>query len=265
MKNFWLVIAMMALLVTSAFSENGTDEERRSLHSGNVLSADERTDRTPIFRRSGHISAIYGYNPIDSLIGLSGSYETDFKHGDFEVDAQLQSGDIVEGDAHLAIAFDVGPVQLKPFTEVNTIKTADWGRTLDGGAKLNIPLRDSGVDVAIGMFARNSKAFIPLQHGTRNPVTGEVTWEDATLLNFDNLGLLNALFETQFAWKRVDVGLTGIFDVSNQEFHQLIIELSTSWQLTQRLQFSMMLEHIVQAGDAGGQQADATFAIGYKF
>ena len=234
MKNiFWSVVAM-ALLAVNAFG-------------------------------SGHISAIWDYNPIDGLIGVSGDYQTEFEDGDFEVDAQLQSGDIVVGDAHVAIAFNVGPVQVKPFAEANTIKTEDWGHTLDGGAKLNVPIGDTGVDVALGMFARNSKAFIPLQHGTRNPVTGEVKWEDATLLNFENLGLLNALFETQFEWKRLNVGLMGIFDVSNQKFHQLITKVSTSWQLTQRLQFSVRAEHIAQAGATGGQQVDISFATGYKF
>lgn len=214
---------------------------------------------------SGHISAIYDYSPIDGLLGLSADYEKDLGRYEIETDGQIQSGDIIDGGAHLAVAFDIGPIQLKPFAEVNAVRTDDWGHTLDGGAKINVPIGDTGVDIALGMFARNSNAFVPLQTGTRNPVTGEVTWDDATLLNFSDLGLLNALFETGFKWKRLDVGITGIFDVSNQKFHQLITEASTSWQITQRLQFSVMGEHIVQAGDDGGQQLDVSFAMGYKF
>lgn len=238
MKHFCIAIALMlmAFFVTAAF---GT--------------------------QSGHISAIYGDNSIDQFLGLSGDYQKAFEHGDFEADAQIQSGDILEGDAHIAIALNLGYAQLKPFAEVNTVRTDDWGYSLDGGAKINVPIGDTGVEVALGMFARGSKAFIPLQKGTRNPVTGEVKWEDATPLNFDNLGLLNALFETQFEWRRVNIGLKGIFDVSNQKFHQLITDLSSSWQLTQSLQFSAKWEYIVQAGEGGGQQASVAFAMGYKF
>ena len=212
---------------------------------------------------SGHISATYAYNPIDSLKGLSADYEKDFGDYEIETDGTIQQGDIVEGDAHFAIAFDFGPIQLKPFSEINVIRTEDWGHTLDGGLKLNVPLGD--LDIAVGVFGRNSNSFVPLQQGTRNPVTGTVTWEDSTLLDFNELGVLNALLETKFTWERIDIGVTGIVDVSNRKFHQLITEVGTSWDVSEDLLLTLVAEYITQAGENGGQQLDFMLAFGYQF
>ena len=200
MKVFWLVLATIMLCVSYAFAD-------------------------------GNISATYAHNPLDSLKGVVADYEKDFGEYEIETDGSIQQGDIIEGDAHFAIAFDVGPVQLKPFSETNFVKTEDWGHTLDGGLKINVPW--GNVDVAVGMFGRSSNAFIPLQQGTRNPVTGEVKWNDATLLDFNDLGILNALFEIKFPLQQFDIGITGILDISNQKFHQVITEIGSSWKVAE--------------------------------
>lgn len=212
---------------------------------------------------SGHISATYGRNPVDSLLGGSASYEKDFGKWDIEADAQIQSGDITESEAHVAVAFDVGPVQFKPFVELNAIRTEDWGYSRDGGAKINIPIGDSGVELALGGFLRGSQAFVPLQKGTRNPITGEVEWDDASILNFDNLGLINALFEVNLEWKRLDLGLSGIFDVSNKTFHQIIVDAGTGWQITPKVSIFVDGQYIEQPGD--GRQVSFTSGVGYEF
>ena len=212
---------------------------------------------------SGNISGTYAYNAIDSLKGLSVDYEKDFLDYEVETDGSIQQGGIIEGDAHIAVAFAVGSIQLKPFGELKFVKTEDWGHTLDGGIKINIPI--VSIDVAVGVFGRSSNAFIPLQKGTRNPVTGAVKWDDATLLDFNDLGVLNALFETQFELNLFHVGITGIFDISNRKFHQVITEIMASWELERSIWFSITAEHIAQVGEGGGQQIDFIAAVGYKF
>jgi len=217
----------------------------------------------PVFSEEGHLSAIFTHNPVDSLLGLNGDYEKDFGKWTLEADGAIEHGDITEGGANLAIAFDVGPVQLKPFTTLAAIRTSDWGHALDGGAKLNVPI--GSLDIAVGVFARNSQAFVPLQTGTRNPVTGEVKWNDATLLNFNDLGVLNAIGETEFSWRNLDFKLTGIFDISNQRFHQFITDATAAWDIPFGLQFSLLGQHVIQTGESGGQQFNISSQIGYKF
>lgn len=210
----------------------------------------------------GHINATYQQSPLDSLIGVAADYEEEYRWGDFEVDGALQSGDITEGEAHAAVAFNVGIFQVKPFGELNLIRTSDWGHTLDGGAKLNFPI--GNFNVAGGVFARNSNAFVPLQTGTRNPITGEEKWDDATPLNFDDLGVLNALLETEFDWHRIEIGLTGIFDLSNQAFHQVIVDAGTNWDIGV-VSILADVQYIAQAGTGGGQQLSFQGGVGYKF
>lgn len=211
---------------------------------------------------SGHISLNYAYNPIDSLVGLSGDYEKDFGGYEVETDGQLQSGDIIEGDLHAAVAFDMGPVQAKPFVEANIVRTEDWGRTLDMGAKLNFPIGD--LDIAAGLFGRNSDAFKPIETGTRvQGVAGSEKWKESSILNFNDLGLLNALIETQYQWKRVQFGVTGIVDISNREFHQIILDASTGWKLTSKLSLNVDAQHITQIGD--GQQFSFNGGVSYNF
>ena len=211
----------------------------------------------------GHLSATYAYNPIDSLIGLSGDYQRDFGRGSLEADGSLQHGDITEGDASLAVAIDAGPIQIVPFITHQAIRTSNWGHVFDGGLKGNWPIRH--YDIAIGIFGRASQAFVPLQTGTRNPITGEVHWDTATLLNFHDLGILNALIEAGFSWFFLDIQLASIFDVSNRRFHQLITDVTAAWDMPFGFQFSVVGQHIAQAGHFGGSQFNIQTAWGYKF
>ena len=213
---------------------------------------------------SGHINAIYSRNPMDSQMGLSGDYEKDFGLWEIEADAQVQRGDIVESEAHVAIAFGNGPVQFKPFAELNAVYTKDWGHSLDGGAKINLPL--GNIDVAAGMFLRNSAAFKPIETATR--VQGTEEWipdNSGSPLNFEDLGLLNALIEFEYKWERVSLGVTSIFDISNQTFHQVILDAGTGWNVTPKLRLSVDLQYIVQAGENSGQQTTVTTGLGSVF
>lgn len=220
---------------------------------------------SPTAHSSGFVNVNYNFNPIDSLIGLSGGFTHDFGNYDIEVEGQGQRGDIIEGDLHAAVAFDVSIFQVKPFAEVNLVKTDDWGRTLDGGAKLNFPI--GVLDFAGGLFLRNSDAFRPIETGTRvQGVEGSEKWDTATLLNFDDLGLVNGILETKVQWHRVNLGIAAILDISNQAFHQFISTAGASWQWSpHNIQFSMSIEHIAQAGNKGGQQFDVAAGFGIKF
>lgn len=209
---------------------------------------------------SGHVAVTLGRNPIDSLLGGSADYEAEVNKVEVKADAQFQSGDILDGDGNVSLAYALGVFQVVPFAQVSVVYTSDLGHALDGGLKLNFPWRSA--DVAVGFFGRSSQAFVPLQTGTRNPVTGEVTWEDATLLNFDDLGILNLLIEAGLEWRRVDLKVTGIFDASNRRFHQVIGEASSAWAVTERLDFIAAIEYIIEDSSS---QSDMQFGFGYKF
>lgn len=209
---------------------------------------------------SGHLSVTYGGNSIDTLLGVSGDAEFEVSKWEVKADGQLQSGDIVDGDGEVSAVYRLGAVQLGPFVQSSVVYTSDLGHTLDGGLKVNFPWRST--DVAVGFFGRSSQAFVPLQTGARNPVTGEVKWEDATLLNFDDLGRWNALVEFGVEWRRVDLEFTGIFDCSNLAFHQVIGEASSAWAVTEALDFVAAVEVIVEQG---GWQRDVQLGFSYKF
>ena len=263
-NQFFLLTTFLLLLTSPVFAtldNRASGEANGEPADGNVLSlvAEPRLSK-------GHLSAIYGGNSADRFLGISGDYERKFKGGDWEIEGQLQRGDITQGDFYAAVAFNMWKLQIKPFAELNTVQMDDWGYTTDGGMKTKIPIGDTGVAVAFGAFLRGSNAFVPLQTGTRNPVTGEIKWEDPTLLNFDNLGLVNGIVEVPIEWRRLDIKLTSIIDISNQRFHQFITSVTYSKQITESLQFSAMGEHIAEAGKDGadgGQQADFSLRLGY--
>lgn len=218
----------------------------------------------PTAHSAGYISVDTAYNAIDDFVGASGGFNKDFGKYEVELEASAQKGDIFEGEFHAAVARDIGPVQAKPFVEINTVKTDDWGGSYDGGAKLNVPYK--GLDFAGGLFLRGSDAFRPIETGTRTQgVPGSEKWDQATLLNFDDLGLVNGILEVEFGIGRFKVGVATIFDISNQKFHQLVTDASASWQLYRALHFNLAVEYIAQAGENGGQQTDITGGVSLKF
>lgn len=109
---------------------------------------------------AGNIGFTYSQVIDDQSGGVTAEYEHDGETIDFEIDGQLQSGDIYRGKAHAEVVFRLGStVGLKPFVDI-TAK----GYTLDGlGREQNYGLAGTvkvgDLDFDIGVGGRNSNPW----------------------------------------------------------------------------------------------------------
>ena len=113
--------------------------------------------RTDVVHGAGNIGFTYSQVIDDQSGGVTAEYEHDGETIDFEIDGQLQSGDIYRGKAHAEVVFRLGnSIGLKPFVDI-TAK----GYTLDGlGREQNYGLAGTvkvgDLDFDIGVGGRNS-------------------------------------------------------------------------------------------------------------
>ena len=108
---------------------------------------------------AGNIGFTYSQVIDDQSGGVTAEYEHDGETIDFEIDGQLQSGDIYRGKAHAEVVFRLGSIGLKPFVDI-TAK----GYTLDGlGREQNYGLAGTvkvgDLDFDIGVGGRNSNPW----------------------------------------------------------------------------------------------------------
>ena len=211
--RFWAIAAIALLMATSAFA-------------------------------GGNIGFTFNQIIDDRSGGLIGEYEYEGQPFDFEVDGQLQFGNIYRGKAHAEITFDLGRVGLKPFVDVGlkgyTLDTL--GNDKNAGLALTVPVGDLNFD--IGIFGSNAGPW-----GSPNALDALVPkGYDETQL--EGLGLadvhpapkglpsrvgnsLNALVATGFEKGDVEIKLKGIFELLGEgdKAHQLISRFETSRNL----------------------------------
>jgi len=97
----------------------------------------------------------------DTSWGLHGDYEKKVGSVDFELEGQLQSGDVYVGNADLSVQFNISAIGVK-LSSLNNLQGPSIGglgrqNTLD--AALVVPLGD--LDFAIGIFGQNGNPFAP--------------------------------------------------------------------------------------------------------
>lgn len=114
---------------------------------------------TDFVHGAGNIGFTYSQVIDDQSGGVTAEYEHDGEIIDFEIDGQLQSGDIYRGKAHAEVVFRLGSIGLKPFVDI-TAK----GYTLDGlGREQNYGLAGTvkvgDLDFDIGVGGRNSNPW----------------------------------------------------------------------------------------------------------
>lgn len=107
----------------------------------------------------GNIGFTYSQVIDDQSGGVTAEYEHEGEIIDFEIDGQLQAGDIYRCQAHAEVVFRLGSIGLKPFVDV-TAK----GYTLDGlGREQNYGLAGTvkvgDLDVDMGVGGRNSNPW----------------------------------------------------------------------------------------------------------
>ena len=93
--------------------------------------------------------------------GALGDYEKQLGSVDFEVEGQLQSGDLFVGNADLSAQFNIAQIGVK-LSSLNKLQGASLGgigreNTLD--ASLVVPIRN--LDFAVGVFGANGNPFAP--------------------------------------------------------------------------------------------------------
>lgn len=192
----------------------------------------------------GNIGFNYSQIIDDTAWGVIGDYEHDAEPFDFEVEGQLQSGAIYNGNIDTSITFDVSAVGIRLFSN-NKLKgyTLDGlGRTNDVGAALVIPTGD--LEIAIGVFGRNGNPFgkpnakddlVPLGYDEDTLLSlGLDTVHPAPKgLTIESGNSLNVSAETELDVSRFEVELKGLFEVAGegQKVHQLLANISTEGDL----------------------------------
>ena len=89
----------------------------------------------------GNIGFTFNQVIDDRSGGLIGDYEKEGELFDFEIDGQLQFGDIYRLKLHTAVVFDLGSVGIKPFLDLNSkgYILADLGYDQNVGLALTVP------------------------------------------------------------------------------------------------------------------------------
>lgn len=192
---------------------------------------------------AGNIGLNFSQVIDDQSIGVVGEYEIDGNRADFEIDGQLQSGDIYRGKVHAELVFDVSAVDIKLFSDT-TMK----GYTLDGlgrdtniGVALTVPVESLNFDIGIGgnsatpWGAPNALSeLVPkgydeseletLGLGSVHPAPRGIPFQDGMFLK--------GFVATGFKKGNVDIDIKGILQLTGEDkAHQVKTTFDTSREL----------------------------------
>ena len=227
----------------------------------------------------GNVAVNYSRIIDDTAWGVIGDYEHDAGPFDFEVEGQLQSGAIYNGNVETAITFDVSAVGIRLFSN-NKLKgyTVDTlGRTNDVGAALVIPT--GNLEIAVGIFGRNGNPFgkpnakddlVPLGYDEDTLLSlGLDTVHPAPKgLTIEGGNSLNASVETELDAGRFEVELKGLLEIAGegQKVHQLLTNIATDGDLPIGLNWQAAVNIALQKYGADYEWESAWFVgIGKKF
>lgn len=168
----------------------------------------------------------------------------------------LQSGNVIRGKYHAEVSIPVGGFSLTPFVfgtskgyELNSL-----AHDTNYGAGIDTP-DISGLSIRIGIFGKNAGAWGAvnaqdvLEDNGFNP-------DDLEGLNLQNVTVpptgipnkigntVNALIETQFAYKGVSFGVKGLPEISGSDnpAHQMIVSAHVSKSIGDHVELSLGIE-----------------------
>ena len=197
MKVFWVIFAMVLLALPS------------------------------FAHAEGNIGFTFNQVVDDRSMGFTAGYKTDGEKVDFEVDGQLQAGEIYRGGGHAEIVFGLGAVGIKPFVDVTT-----KGYTLEGlgsdqniGLALTVPVGDLSFDVGVGGKSSNPWGapnalddLVPKGYnedeldalGLRNvhPSKKGIPFKDGNSVN--------VFIATEFEKANIEINLKGLLEVAGE-------------------------------------------------
>ena len=101
---------------------------------------------------SGSIGATYNRVVDQESGGISGDYNYMGNPFSFELDGQLQIGDLYRSKVHGEILFDAGSVGIKFISDfaAQGYELEAMGRSITAAIALNVPYRDLSIDIGIG-------------------------------------------------------------------------------------------------------------------
>ena len=232
----------------------------------------------PVFA-TGNIGFNYSRAIDDQNWGVLGDYEHKADIFDFEVEGQLQSGDVYRGKTDLSVTLNTPlPIDLQLYSN-NTLKgyTLDTlGRVNDVGAALVVPIRS--LNVSVGIFGRNGNPFAP-RTALSTLTDAGFSEEDFTGLDLENIQLsegmsikagssLNSSIETEFDISRFEVEVKGLLELvgEGEKVHQLLANIATGGTLLQRFNWQISADLGVQLfGDVVEYETSWITSVGYEF
>ena len=233
---------------------------------------------TPVFSE-GNIGFTYSRAIDDQNWGFLGDYEHKADIFDFEVEGQLQSGDVYRGKTDLSVTLNTPlPVDLQLYSN-NTLKgyTLDTlGRVNDVGAALVVPI--NSLNVSIGIFGRNGNPFAP-RTALSTLTDAGFSEEDFTGLDLENIQLsegmsikagssLNGSIETEFDISRFEVEVKGLLELvgEGEKVHQVLANIATGGTLLQAFSWQISADLGAQLfGDVIEYETSWITSIGYEF
>lgn len=229
---------------------------------------------------AGNIGFTYSQVIDDQSGGVTAEYEHDGEIIDFEIDGQLQSGDIYRGKAHAEVVFRLGnSIGLKPFVDI-TAK----GYTLDGlGREQNYGLAGTvkvgDLDFDIGVGGRNSNPW-----GEPNALDELLpkgyNEDELTALGLDKVhpapkgipfksgNSVIAFASTSLEKGNFEVDLKGVFEVAGEgdKAHQIHADFETNRNLFGNVDLIVGLQVATQFYQQSIQYESAVLTtIGYRW
>ena len=189
---------------------------------------------------AGNIGFNFSQVIDDQSAGLFGEYEYDGEGVGFEIDGQLQSGDVYRGKTHAEITFYVSAVGIKLLSDTTakgyTLDTL--GRDSNVAVALTVPAGDLNFDVGIG-GKQASPWGAPNALSELVPKGYDQTELEALGLDkvtpaprglpFQEGAFLQTYIATGFKRGGVDIDIKGIIQLTGEEkAHQVLTSFDTS-------------------------------------
>lgn len=168
-----------------------------------------------MFAQANSVGFSYSQAVDDTSWGVHGDYEKDLGVVDFELEGQIQSGDVYVGNVDVDMTY--GFIRLSSNNNLKGYELSTLGRENVLSLSAVLPVLED-YEISVGVFGRNGNPFAvhPLYDRL---VTDGYTDEDLVLLGVDNAGIQ---MPEGSMW---GVSVTGGFDVAMFEIDvQLLVD-----------------------------------------
>ena len=174
--------------------------------------------------------------------GIYGDYQEDFnEYSGFELDGQLQGGDVIFGNLDLALTF--GMFRLESNNLLKGYEIDSIGRKNNLGLSGVVNLGD--FEVSVGIFGVNGNPFDTV-YELENPTDPNSVVEKDAGISIKEGSTLNAALKTEFSRtilnRDFEIALRGLFEVAGDpetdKAHQLEANISTGGTLINSLNWT---------------------------